>query len=56
LDVYIITAAGTVLIEDFWEGVSGPALAEVSVGLYDSVTALNSYSQGQSNYDMITFV
>ena len=56
LDVYVITSAGTVLIEDFWEGISGPALAEVTVGLYDSVEAMNAYSQGQSNYDMITFV
>jgi hypothetical protein len=56
LDVYIFMAAGSVLIEDFWEGASAPIAAIAALGGYDSVSALNAYSQGNASYDMITFV
>jgi len=56
LDVFVFTAAGVVLIEDFWEGASAPIAALAAAGAYDSVAALNAYSQGNASYDMITFV
>ena len=54
--MYIFTAFGSVLIEDFWEGASAPIAAIAALGGYDSVAALNAYSQGNASYDMITFV
>ncbi len=56
LDVGIIGANGTIVIEDFWEGASAPIAALAAAGAFDSVSALNSYSQGNATYDMITFV
>jgi Ca2+-binding RTX toxin-like protein len=56
LDVLVFTAAGSVLIEDFWEGASAPIQALAAAGAYDSAAAMNTYSQGNASYDMITFV
>ena len=52
----VFTAAGSVILEDFWQGASAPIAALAAAGAYDSVAALNSYSQGNATYDMITFV
>ena len=56
LDLYIATAAGSVLVEDFWDGASAPIQALAAAGAYDSVAAMNAYSQGNASYDMITFI
>ena len=56
LDVLVITAAGSVLVEDFWEGASAPIQALAAAGAYDSVAAINAYSVGNAGYQMITFV
>ena len=47
---------GVVVLEDFWEGASAPIQALAALGAYDSVAAINAYSQGNASYDMITFV
>ena len=56
LDVLVITGSGSVLIEDFWQGVSQPIADAAAIGFFDSVAAMNAYSQGNASYDMITFV
>jgi Ca2+-binding RTX toxin-like protein len=56
LDLLVATAAGAVIVEDFWEGAAAPIAALAAAGAYDSVAAINSYSQGNASYDMITFV
>jgi Ca2+-binding RTX toxin-like protein len=56
LDVLVLTAAGYVIVEDFWQGASAPIVALAAAGAYDSVAAMNAYSQGNASYDMITFV
>ena len=56
LDVYIGTAAGFVLIEDFWQGADPSVAAAAALGGFDSVAMMNAYSQGNTSYDMITFV
>ena len=56
LDVLVFTAAGSVIIEDFWQGASAPVVALAAVGFFDTVAQMNAYSQGNASYDMITFV
>lgn len=56
LDVMIAGANGSVLIEDFWQSADPLTTLLAGGGFYDSVSALNSYSQGNATYDMITFV
>jgi Ca2+-binding RTX toxin-like protein len=55
LDLLVFTSAGAVYVEDFWEGASAPIEALAAAGAYDSVAAINAYSQGNASYDMITF-
>ena len=54
-DLAIITSAGTVIVEDFWQGADAFTQLLLDAGFFDSVDAMNAYSQGQGTYDMIQF-
>ncbi|MGB5077588.1 MAG: hypothetical protein WBO17_08930, partial [Sphingorhabdus sp.] len=55
LDVLVMTAAGSVLVEDFWEGAAAEIQAMATAGAFDSVCAINAYAQATWGNDMMIF-